>query len=105
MKQKQYVSDMEIRTAEGKKLNDMVMSVLEHNLGVHHHVYQNNFYNSVNLVGILSKHTVTRCGTMGPNRGILKDLEKVIKQLKREQSYQRKDDVLLQVWKGLKRLV
>jgi len=42
---------MGIRLAEGKKLNDRVMSVLENN--IHHHVYQDNFYNSVNLVGIL----------------------------------------------------
>jgi hypothetical protein len=33
-----YISNMEIYTAQGKKLNDMVMSVLENNLGVHHHV-------------------------------------------------------------------
>lgn len=96
---------MEICIAEGKKLNDKVMSVLENNLGVHHRVYQDNFYNSVNLVGILLKHTVTGCGTMGPNRRILKDLEKVIKQPKRGQSFCRKGDVLVQVWKDLKRLV
>jgi len=87
---------MEICIAEGKILNDMVMSVPENNLGVHHRVYQDNFYNSVNLVGILSKHTVTGCGTVGPNRGILKDLEKVIKQLKRGQSFCRKGDPVRQ---------
>lgn len=96
---------MEIHIAEGEKWNDRVMLVLENNLGVHHSMYQHNFYNSVNLVGILSKHTVTGCGTMGPNRGILKDLEKVIKQLKRGKSFCRKGDVLVQVWKDLKRLV
>jgi hypothetical protein len=100
-----YVSDMEICIAEGKKLNDRVMSVLENNLGVHHHVYQDNSYNSVSLMGILSKHTVTGCGTVGPNRSILKDLEKVIKQLKKGQSFRRKGDVLVRVWKDLKRLV
>lgn len=68
-------------------------------------MYQANFYNNVNLVGILSKHTVTGCGTMEPNTGILKDLEKVIKQLKRGQSFCRKGDVLVQVWKDFKRLV
>jgi hypothetical protein len=78
--------------AEGKKFNDSLMSVLENNL-------------VVNLVGILLKHKVTGCGTMGPNRGILKDLEKVTKQLKRGQSFRRKGDVLMQVWKDRKRLV
>jgi NADH:ubiquinone oxidoreductase subunit F (NADH-binding) len=101
----EYVSNIEICIAEGKISNDRVMSVLENNLGVHHCVYQDNFYNSVNLVGILSKCTVTGCGTVGPKRGILKDLEKVIKQLKRGQSFHRKVDVFTQVWKDIKRLV
>jgi hypothetical protein len=67
-----YISNMEIYTAQGKKLNDTVMSVLENNLGVHHYVYQDNFYNSVNLVGNLLKHKIRVCGTMRPNRGIRK---------------------------------
>jgi hypothetical protein len=94
-----YISNMEICTAQGKKLSDTVMSVLENNLGVHHHVHQHNFYNSVNLVGNLLKHKIRVCGTMMPNRGILKDLEKEAKELKRGQSsFQRK------VWKD-KRVV
>jgi hypothetical protein len=40
-----YISNMEIYTAQSKKLNDTVMSVLENNVGVNHHVYQDNFYN------------------------------------------------------------
>jgi hypothetical protein len=31
-----YISNMEIYTAQDKKLNDIVMSVLENNIGVHH---------------------------------------------------------------------
>jgi len=100
-----FFYNVEICIAEGKKLNDRVMLVLENNLGVHHLVYQDNFYNSMNLVGILSKHTVTGCGTMGPSRGNLKDLEKVIKHVKRGWSFCKKGDVLVQVWKDLKRLV
>jgi hypothetical protein len=42
---------------------------------------------------------------MRPNRGIPKDLEKEAKELKRGQSsFQRKGDILVQVWKD-KRLV
>jgi hypothetical protein len=100
-----YISNMEIYTAQGKKLNDTVMSVLENNLGVQHHVYQGNFYNSVNLVGNLLKHRIRVCGTMRPYRGIPKDPEKEAKELKRGQSsFQRKGDILAQVWKD-KRLV
>jgi hypothetical protein len=100
-----YISNMEIYTAQGKKLNDTVMSVLENNVGVHHHVYQDNFYNSVNLAENLLKHNIRVCGTMRPNRGIPKDLEKEAKGLKKGQpSFRRKGDVLVQVWKD-KRLV
>jgi hypothetical protein len=53
-----YNSNMEIYTAQGKKLNDTVMSVLENNVGVHHHVYQDSFYNSVNLAENLLKRNI-----------------------------------------------
>lgn len=66
---------MEIYKAPGNKLNDTVMSVLENNLGVHHQVYQDNLYNSVNLVENLLKHKITVCGTIRPNTGILKALK------------------------------
>jgi hypothetical protein len=96
-----YISNMEIYTTHGKKLNDTVMSVvLENNLGIHHHVYQDNFYNSVNLVGSLLKHKIRVCGTIRRNRGIPKDLEKEAKELKRGQSsFRRKGATLVQVWK------
>jgi hypothetical protein len=70
---------MEIYTAQGKKLNDTVMSVLENNVGVHQHVYQDNFYNSLNLAENLVKRIIRVCGTMRPNRSIPKDLEKEAK--------------------------
>jgi hypothetical protein len=50
---------MEIYTALGKELNDIVMSVLENNLGVHHHVYQDNLYNSVNVVENQLEYKIT----------------------------------------------
>jgi hypothetical protein len=71
-----YIFNIEIYTAPGKKLNDKVMSVLENNLGVRHHVYQDNIYKSVNLVENLLKHEITVCGKIIPNTGIPKVLEK-----------------------------
>jgi len=61
---------MEICIAEGKILNDMVMWVLENDLGVRHRVYQDNFYNSVNLVQNLLKHKLRVCGIVRLNIGI-----------------------------------
>jgi hypothetical protein len=42
-----YICNMEIYSAEGKKLEDKVLSLLDRNLDQNHHIYQDNFYNSV----------------------------------------------------------
>jgi len=39
-----YICNMEIYSAEGSKLEDTVLSLLDGNLGQNHHVYQDNFY-------------------------------------------------------------
>lgn len=67
---------MEIYTAPGKKLNDKAISVVENNLGVHQHMYQDNLYNSVNLVENLMNYKITVCGKIRSNTGIPKALEK-----------------------------
>jgi hypothetical protein len=48
-----YICNMEIYAAEGKKLQDTELSLLDRNLGHNHHLYQNNFYNSVMLTETL----------------------------------------------------
>ena len=96
---------MEIYSAEGKKLEDTVLSLLDRNLGQNHHIYQDNFYNSVRLAQILLDRNVRVCGTMRANRGILCDLEGEGKRLKKgESAFRKKGDVMVQVWKD-KRLV
>jgi hypothetical protein len=99
-----YICNMEIYTAESKKLQDMVLSLLDRNLGHNHHLYQDNFYNSVKLAETLDRN-VRFCGTMRANRGISRHLEGEGKHLNRGQSaFRRKGDVMVQVWKD-KRLV
>jgi hypothetical protein len=61
-----YVCNMEIHPAEGKKLEDTVLSLLSQN----HHIYQDDFYNSVRLAQTLLDRYVRVCGTMRANRGI-----------------------------------
>ena len=100
-----YVYNMEIYSAEGKKLEDTVLSLLDRNLDQNHHIYQDNFYNSVRLAETLLDRKVRVCGTMRVNRGIPRDLEEDGKRLKKGQSaFRRKGDVMVQVWKD-KRLV
>jgi hypothetical protein len=99
-----YICNMEIYTAEGKKLQDTVLSLLDRNLGHNQHLYQDNFYNSVKLAEMLLERNVRVCVTMR-NRGIPRDLEGEGKRLNRGQSaFRRKGDVMVQVWKD-KRLV
>lgn len=74
---------MEIYTTEGKKLEDKVLSLLERNLGKNHHIYEDNFYNSVRLPETLLDRKVRVCGTMRTNRGIPPYLEQEAKHLKR----------------------
>jgi hypothetical protein len=48
-----YICNMEIHSAEGKKLEDTMLSLLDRNLGQKRHIYQDNFYNSVRLAPTL----------------------------------------------------
>jgi hypothetical protein len=96
---------MEIYAAEGKKLQDTMLSLLDRNLGHNHHLYQDTFYNSVKLAETLLDRNARVCGTMRANRGIPHDLEGEGIRLNRGQSaFRRKGDVMVQVWKD-KRLV
>ena len=80
-----YICNMEIYSAEGKKLEDTVLSLLDRNLGQNHHIYQDNFYNSVRLTQTLLRRNVRVYGTMRANRGIPCDLEGEGKSLKKGQ--------------------
>ena len=100
-----YICNVEIYSAEGKKLEDTVLSLLDRNLGQNHHIYQDNFYNRVRLAPTLLDSNVRVCGTMRANGGIPLDLEGEGKRLKKGQSaFRRKGDVMVLVWKE-KRLV
>ena len=62
-----YICNMEIYSAEGKKLEDTVLSLLDRNLCQNHHIYQDNFYNSVRLAQTLPDRYVRVCGTVRAN--------------------------------------
>ena len=93
-----YICNMEVYSTEGKKLEDTVLSLLDRNLGQNHHIYQDNFYNSVRLALTLLDRNARVCGTIRANGGIPRDLEQDSKCLKKGQSaFQRKDDIMVQV--------
>jgi hypothetical protein len=91
--------NMEMYSAEGKKLEGTVLSLLDRNLG-QNHSYQDNFCNSVRLAETLLDRNVRVCGTVRANRGVLHDLEGEGKCLNKGQSaFQRKGDAVVQMWK------
>ena len=82
-----------------------MLSLLDGNLGLNHHIYQDSYYNSVRLAQTLLDRNMRVCGTMRANSGIPHDLEGEGKRLKKGQSaFRKKGDVMVQVWKD-KRLV
>jgi hypothetical protein len=62
-----YISNLEMYTAEGKKLEDTFLSLLDRNLGYNHHICQGTFYNSVKLAEILLDREVRVCSTVKAN--------------------------------------
>jgi hypothetical protein len=99
------MSATRIYAAEGKNLEDTVLSLLDRNLGQNHHICLDNFCGSVKVAETLLARKVRICGTVRANRGIPPDLEWEASHLKKRQSvFRRKGDSMVQAWKE-KRLV
>ena len=98
-----YICNMEIYAAEGKELEDTVLSLLERNLGQNYHISQDSFFNSLRLAETLLDRNLRVCGTMRANRGIPCDIEQEGRRLKKravsQSAFWRKCDVMVQVWK------
>lgn len=94
-----YICNLEIYCGQGKRLIDTVETLLNPYLNLWHHVYMDNYYNSVKTSEVLLKHKIRTCGTMRINRGFPECLKNV--KLKPGQSiFRRKNDVLLQIWRS-----
>jgi hypothetical protein len=48
-----FIRNMEIYAAQGKKLENTVLSVLDTHVGQNHYIYQDNIYNILKLAKIL----------------------------------------------------
>jgi hypothetical protein len=91
---------MEICIAGGKKLEETIFSVLEPYLDLWHHVYQDNYYDSVEIAEKLLLRKTRVCGTIRASRGIPKSLADSSKKTNKGR-YQLswKGNVLLHIWK------
>jgi hypothetical protein len=63
---------MEMHTAEGKKLEETILSVLKPYLDLQHPVYQESCYNIVEIAEKLHLRKTRVCGIIRANRGIPK---------------------------------
>jgi len=96
-----YICNFEIYCAQGLKLLETVNKVVSPYTNLWHHLYMDNYYNSVENCEILLLNKIRVCGTIRKNRGLPKSLQ-MIKQKKGESIFKRKGDVLLQVWQSKK---
>lgn len=100
-----YICNFEVYSGQGKKLQETILSVLEPYLGQWHHIYQDNYYNSVSTAELLLRKKTLLCGTIRENRGLPKILIEKSKSLHRgEMTFLRKGPVILIAWKD-KRIV
>lgn len=81
----------------GTRLQQTILLLLSPFSGFNHHVYMDNYYNSVNTAETLLTQNIRVCRTMRLNRGIPIDFKR-IKMIEDEANFRRKNDVLLQLW-------
>lgn len=96
-----YIANFKIYSGVYSKLEDTVKYLLAPFKGLWHHIYMDNFYNSLSLALKLIKDKFRMCGTIRLNRG-LSYLLKTVKLAPSETKFQRKDEALVQVWKQKK---
>jgi hypothetical protein len=94
------IANLEMYSAEGRKLKEPILSILEPYLHQNYHVYQDNYYNGVEIAEHLLSIQVRVCGTIRVNRSLPPDLKKYSKSLKRGETTLRSKRDVLQSWKG-----
>ncbi|CAK9829639.1 PiggyBac transposable element-derived protein 4 [Anthophora retusa] len=72
-----YICNMEIYCADGKKLDQTIMSLLDKNIGLGYHVYMDNYYNSIRTAELLLKNGTRVCGTIRANRGVPESMKHI----------------------------
>lgn len=63
-----YICNMEIYCGQGKKMQDTVTTILEPYFGYWHHLYMDNYYNTLNIAERLLQNKIRICGTIRANR-------------------------------------
>lgn len=98
-----YICKFKLYSGNGETLQNLVVNLLDGYENIWHHVYMDNYYNSVQLAQKLLYKKIRICGTIRENRGLPHDLKKIT--LKQGQhNFRRKGEILIHIWKD-KRVV
>ncbi|XP_050452133.1 piggyBac transposable element-derived protein 5-like [Cataglyphis hispanica] len=96
-----YICNFKVYSGTAGRLQDTVLSILRPYMGFHHHIYMDNYYNSVNTAELLLQNSTRICGTIRSNRGLPQNL-KNIRLNEHETKFARKGQVLLHLWQAKK---
>lgn len=94
-----YICNLEVYCEKDVKLYDAISKVLTPYFNLWHHVYMDNYYNSVENCERLLEHKIRCCGTIRINRS-LPDCLKTAKLKRGESIFRLKKNVLLQIWRS-----
>ncbi|PNF23441.1 hypothetical protein B7P43_G09117 [Cryptotermes secundus] len=96
-----YIWNFEIYCGKSRPIKELVVDLLGPQLlDKGYHLYQDNYYNSVELCETLLQRNTYVCGTFRMDRGAPKELKNDVKKLKKGESvFSRKGQVLVQVWR------
>ncbi|KAK2579429.1 hypothetical protein KPH14_002641 [Odynerus spinipes] len=97
-----YICNFKVYSGTPGRLQDTVLSILRPYMGFHHHIYMDNYYNSVNTAELLLQNSTRICGTVRSNRGLPQNL-KNIRLNEHETKFARKGQVLLHLWQAKKK--
>ncbi|XP_068993070.1 piggyBac transposable element-derived protein 4-like [Neodiprion pinetum] len=96
-----YISSFKIYSGVRQPLGKTVMELLTSCYGKWHHLYMDNYYNSVELTEKLLEKKIRVCGTIRKNRGFPEKLKRANLNVF-EACHERKGEVLAQVWRASK---
>jgi hypothetical protein len=92
----EYIYNFKVYSGAGTKLQDTVLSILHVFVGSHHHIYMDNYYNSVKTAELLLQKNTRVCGIIRTNKGFPSNLKNsTLKE--NEAKFTRKEKVLLQL--------
>jgi len=94
-----YICNFRIYDGKGSRLQETILDLLQPYANLWHHVYMDNYYNSVDTTKVLLKTGFRSCGTIRTNRGLPACL-KHANLKKGESMFRRQKDILLQCWQS-----